>query len=192
MITAFPLIIISGPSGVGKTVMIKRLRKNLPALQIGVTYTTRPRRMGKKEDKIMRYVTRAEFEQMITRKEFLEHATVHNEYYGTSRAEVSQRLERGPVLLNLDVQGALQVKKILPHTQLIFIQPGSWPELKTRILRRGRMSPEELKVRLNDARRELRSRHRYQYLITNREGKLEQAVITLTKTVVLIIEKTPA
>ncbi len=186
----FPLIIISGPSGVGKTILIKRLRQALPALQVGVTYTTRPRRAGKKEDKIMRYISREEFERMISQNDFLEHAIVHNEYYGTSRHELTKRLGTGPVLLNLDVQGAWQVKRFLPHAHLIFIQPGSWPELKARILRRGRMTQKELQLRLDDARHELRYLNRYDYLITNSEGKLDKAVAKLTKTVVGIIQKT--
>jgi len=185
-------MIISGPSGVGKTVMIQRLRRLLPELQIGVTYTTRPQRRGKKEDKIMRHVSHDEFERLIAEQTFLEYAQVHNEYYGTSRPEVMKRLARGSVLLNLDVQGALQIKKLWPAAQLIFIQPQSWPELKKRILRRGAINPTELKIRLADARRELRYKNRYDYIITNSEGKLDEAIVELSEITSAIIKKSNA
>lgn len=185
MKTPFPLFIISGPSGVGKTVIIRRARKRLPLLRIGTTYTTRRERKGKQEDKIMRFVNKRQFEQLIRDGAFMEWAHVHGEYYGTARTPLLASLRQGPTLLNIDVQGALQIKQQMPDAVLIFIRPRSLTELKSRILRRGPIAPQELSQRLKDAQQEMNMMRRYTHRIVNQEQHREEAV----KKLVFVIQK---
>lgn len=174
------LFVLSGPSGVGKTVVAKALYKKFPKLQMGVTFTTRRPRTGIQEDKIMRYVTLDKFKELIRRRAFLEWAQVHDHYYGTNRDAIVERLKKGDVLLNIDVQGGLQVKQKFSDATLIFLAPKSIEELEARLRRRGHLEPTELATRLANARRELAMVSRYDQRVVNTEGKLKEAIEAVT------------
>lgn len=174
------LFVLSGPSGVGKTVVAKALYKKFPKLQMGVTFTTRRPRTGIQEDKIMRYVTLDKFKELIRRRAFLEWAQVHDHYYGTNRDAIVERLKKGDVLLNIDVQGGLQVKEKFPNATLIFLAPKSLEELEKRLRRRGKLEPSELGTRLANARRELAMASSYDHRVVNTEGKLEETIEAVT------------
>ena len=171
------MFIISGPSGVGKTTVAKAVLRRCPWLMTTVSYTTRTERVGKKEDKTMIHVDEETFRGKVNRGEFLEWAVVHGNLYGTDGPTVRERLQRHHLLLNIDPQGALQIKQRLPdRTVLIFLKAESADELVARISRRQHMDPAELKRRLEGARRELKLARHYDYVILNANGKAAQTI----------------
>ncbi|MBI4261935.1 guanylate kinase [Candidatus Uhrbacteria bacterium] len=187
----YPLIIICGPSGVGKTVMIRRLLHDIPALQPTVTYTTRAQRKGAKaaEDKIMRFISPAEFRTRIRQRQFLEWALVHGHYYyGTPQKELERRRSRGPVILNIEVQGTQIVKRKIPDAHTIFILPTP-RALYLRRLKKIRADDPNLAERIRDIHRELKQAPTFDYRIYNHEGKLQQTYRALKKQVKNIIDK---
>lgn len=177
------LFIISGPSGVGKTAIVLGVLKKLPGLKTTVTYTTRKPRKGKAEDKVMKYVSKKTFSQKIKNNEFLEWAIVHGESYGTAKKETLIALKNCHLLCNVDVQGALNIKKKLPQkTVLIFIKPDTFENLSKRIKKRGaKMLPKELEQRLNNARKELNYAKFYDYQVINYENKLDKTINKVSK-----------
>ncbi len=180
------LIIISGPSGVGKSSIAESVLEKIPGLSPAVTYTTRAKREKEREDKIMYYISEKEFREKIKNKEFLEWARVHDHYYGTHKKTVESLLRKGSnVLLNIDVQGTLQIEKKMPQAISIFIRPKTLDELVPRIQARGKMSEKELKLRLANAKREMAHQEKYDYVVINEQDKLEQAI----KKVLSIIRK---
>lgn len=171
------IFIISGPSGVGKTTIAKAIRRRLPWLATSVTYTTRAERVGKKEDKTMVHVDEETFRDKVNRGEFLEWAVVHGNLYGTDGPTVRERLIANHLLLNIDPQGALQVKRKLPDvTVLVFLNAESPDELVRRISARQQMDPSELARRLRNARAEQKLARQYDYVVLNRRGHLSEAV----------------
>jgi len=178
------MFIISGPSGVGKTTVAKAVLRRCPWLATTVSYTTRTERIGKKEDKTLVHVDEETFRGKVNRGEFLEWAIVHGNLYGTDGATVRERLKTHHLLLNIDPQGALQVKRKLPErTALIFLRAESAAELVARIRRRQQMNADELAARLASARRELRLARYYDYVILNAHGRVRE---TITKVTALI------
>jgi guanylate kinase len=177
------LIIISGPSGVGKnTVVDSLLKKNVPLERV-VTQTARPPR-GKEQNGVDYYfISKKKFENLIKKKFFLEWAIVHNAYYGTGKEAVEKIINQGQnALLVIDVQGALQVKDYIKDSVLIFIKAENYEVLKTRIKKRGHnMDPADLKNRLDNARMEMAIAGEYDYLVVNKEGRLNETVEQITK-----------
>jgi guanylate kinase len=164
------LIILSGPSGVGKTTLRRRVQQKLASLAFSISWTTRPPRPGEKPDRDYHFVAPLRFERQIARGGFLEWARVHNDYYGTPLLPVRACLRQGrDVLLDIDVQGARQVKEKLPEAVSVFILPPSRQELKRRLSRRRTESPQALQLRLRNAEQELADWNRFDYAVINAE-----------------------
>lgn len=162
------LFVISGPSGSGKTSLTNRLLEALPGLRFSVSYTTRPKRRGEEHGKQYFFVSSEEFEDMVDRNEFLEHAHVYGNHYGTSREFVESQLEEGlDVLLDIDVQGALIVRQATAEAVMIFVLPPSYAALRERLIRRGLDDVQVIELRLQLARKEIQYYRRYDYLVIN-------------------------
>ncbi|NUM25602.1 MAG: guanylate kinase [Candidatus Buchananbacteria bacterium] len=176
------VFIISGPSGVGKTSVAKGVLKRLPFLKTTVTYTTRTKRLGKKEDKTIIHVSEEEFRTKVAAGDFLEWAVVHNNFYGTDAQVVAQELKKNSLLMNIDVQGALQIKQKMPaKTVLIFLKTENIDELAKRIKHREKMPEAILKIRLQNARKELILAKKYDYIIINKAHKLTETINQVIK-----------
>jgi len=172
------LIVISAPSGSGKTSLANRALEEIPKLKFSVSHTTRKPRPGERDQVEYFFVSEKEFEEMIGQGTFLEHARVYGNYYGTSRAFVDEQLSVGyDVLLDLDVQGAAQVKKSYPEAILVFVFPPSLEVLKTRLKNRGLDDPSIIDERLRIAKKEIQRYTDYQYVIINRE--IEESLVEL-------------
>ena len=172
------LIVISAPSGSGKTSLANRALEGIPSLKFSVSHTTRKPRPGERDQVEYFFVSEKEFEEMIQQDTFLEHAQVYGNYYGTSRAYVDEKLSVGyDVLLDLDVQGAAQVKRSYPEAILVFVFPPSLEVLKTRLENRGLDDPSVIDKRLRIAKKEIQFYTNYQYLIINR--KIEDSLVEL-------------
>ncbi|HAA89263.1 MAG: Guanylate kinase Gmk [Thermoanaerobacterales bacterium 50_218] len=162
------LIVISGPSGSGKGTLCRALRQVFPDLAYSVSVTTRPPRPGEVDGVDYIFLTPSEFEKRVQEGKLLEWAQVYENYYGTPREPVERWLEEGrDVLLELDVQGALQVKKLYPEALLIFIVPPSIEELGARIAKRGTDTKEVIKKRLSCAKEEIKAAAKYDYVVVN-------------------------
>ena len=162
------LFIISGPSGVGKTTLIKRLLKSFPDILLSVSCTTRARRPGEIPGRDYHFVTVKRFTSLRSRDGFAEWANVHGSLYGTPRRPVEKSLRRGgDALLEIDVQGTRKIKRRYPDAVSIFIAPPSWHELRRRLSRRGTDGRKTMAKRLENARREIHESMRYDYLVVN-------------------------
>ena len=170
--------VVAAPSGTGKTSLVRALVNNINDLQISISYTTRPPRPGDVEGKDYYFVTPPEFSQMIENNEFLENANIYNHFYGTSREWVMKKLAAGiDVLLEIDWQGAQQVRRQFPGTILIFILPPSLDSLRQRLQNRRQDPLEVIAERMAGARQEIRHYHEFDYLVVN--DKFEQALADL-------------
>jgi guanylate kinase len=169
------VFIISAPSGSGKSTLVAELRKIVEGLDFSVSYTTRPPRGSEQNRKEYYFVPREEFEAMVARGEFLEHADVFGNYYGTHRRflEEAQRNDHD-LLLDIDVQGAAQIQQSMPDAISIFVLPPNYKKLEWRLRNRGTDSDEVIRRRLATARREIENYEKYGYILVN-DG-LEQAV----------------
>ena len=159
---------VSAPSGTGKTTLCRKVLEELGDITFSVSHTTRPPRTGEMEGRDYFFVDEATFKEMISKGEFIEWARVHGNYYGTSRENVLSNLECGKdVFLDIDVQGARQVREYFPKAVLIFILPPSWQELESRL--RGRKSDDEATIakRLKNARQEIAAVREYDYAVVN-------------------------
>lgn len=164
------LVIVSGPSGVGKGTVCNRLRQMVPKLAYSISATTRSPREGEQHGVNYFFQTKEEFQAMIERDELIEWAEYVGNYYGTPRKYVEETLASGKdVLLEIEVQGAQQVKKRFPNGVFIFLAPPSLEELKERIIGRGTESEESLRSRLAVASSELKQMAQYDYVVVNDE-----------------------
>lgn len=162
------LLVVSGPSGAGKGTICSMLREQLPDLGYSVSVTTRQPRTGEVDGVNYFFKTVDEVKEMISKDELLEYAEVYGNYYGTPRDYVMKQLESGKdVLLEIDIQGALQVKKRFPEGVFVFIVPPSLDELSARIYKRGTDSEDVIKRRLASAASELTYAAEYDYIIVN-------------------------
>jgi guanylate kinase len=161
------LFVITGPSGSGKSTLIRKLRRALHDLDFSVSHTTRARRPSEKDGVDYHFVSEKVFERMVREKRFLEHARVHGSLYGTSRAEVEAKSRRRDVILDIDVQGARQVRARVPGAVLIFVMPPAAPELRRRLRGRGENSREDAARRLRNARTEVRAYAEFDYVVVN-------------------------
>ena len=186
------LFIVSSPSGGGKTTLIRRLLASPPGapLHFSVSHTTRPMRAGESNGREYHFVAVEEFQRMVQRDEFLEHNEVHDNIYGTSKAEVLPRLQTGEdVILDIDVQGARDIRRVVPEAVAIFIGPSSPEELARRLTTRGLDGPESIRKRLINAAREIQEVAAFQYVIVNDD--LERATLEL-QSIVRARRLTPA
>ena len=162
------LIVLSGPSGVGKSTVIAELMSQRDNIYFSVSYTTRKPRVGEQNGINYNFVSREEFEGMIQRGELLEHAEYVNHYYGTSLKLIQEKLEAGiDVLLDIEVQGAAKVRRRCPDAIFIFIIPPSFEELSRRLHRRNTDSEEVIQGRLEKAKVEFQQVQNYDYLVIN-------------------------
>ncbi len=162
------LYIVSAPSGAGKTSLVKALLKNDQAIRLSVSYTTRAARPGEVDGRDYHFVDRHRFEQMLAEGEFLEHAEVYGNYYGTSKGSISRDLNAGhDILLEIDWQGADQVKDHFPQSASIFILPPSFSALRTRLKGRGQDSDEVIERRLAAAAHDVAHAEAFDYIMVN-------------------------
>ena len=176
------LFVVAAPSGAGKSSLVKALLELDSHLAVSVSHTTRAPRGQEQHGREDWFVDETEFRAMVARGEFFEWAQVHGRLYGTSRKAIQERLERGEdVVLEIDWQGAQQIKRLFPQTVTIFILPPSWAELEQRLKRRGEDRAEVIEQRLANARLEVPHAREFDFVIIN--ALFETALFDL-KTVV--------
>lgn len=162
------LYIISAPSGAGKTSLVKQLVADLDGLTVSISHTTRPMRPGEAHGQDYYFVTVEDFQAMQQKQAFLEHAQVFDNFYGTAQQTVEENLNRGlDVILEIDWQGAQQIKKLLPASMSIFILPPSTEVLLQRLRNRGQDGEEIIARRMRDAVTEIRHHDEFDYLVVN-------------------------
>lgn len=171
------LFVVTGPSGSGKSTILRHVFKDLRHVAFSVSHTTRPPRESERNGREYHFVDEAEFKRMVGRQAFLEWAVVHGHYYGTSKAEVVRKSRGADVLLDIDVQGARQVRERFPQAVFIFILPPKFAELKRRLRDRGEDDPATIALRLKNAKREIRDYKNFDYVLIN--DRLDKAVLEL-------------
>ncbi len=171
------LIVLSGPSGVGKDAVLTRMKKSERPFHYVVTATTRPRRAREKNGVNYHFLSQKTFRQMIDEHRFLEWASVYGNYYGVPKDEVSSALSKGvDTIVKVDVQGAATIKTISPQAVFIFLMPPSTQALEKRLKRRRSESSEDLALRLATAKKEIGSLPLFDYVITSHQNKLDEVV----------------
>ncbi len=171
------LIVLSGPSGVGKDATLHAMQKRATSFYFVVTATTRPRRPNEVDGVDYHFVTKSEFADMIDKGELLEYAIVYGDYKGIPKQHVRAALESGKdVIMRIDVQGAATVRKLIPEAVTIFLMAESEAELVRRLQERKTETPENLKMRIATARQELKRFVEFDYVVVNNENRLEETV----------------
>jgi guanylate kinase len=178
------VFVITGPSGVGKGTLIRGLMEQLPELELSISATTRPPRPGEQDGVDYYFLSAEEFQRRIDAGEFVEHADYAGRSYGTLRSELERRMEHGgAVVLEIEVEGARQVRRSVPDAVQVFIAPPSLDALRTRLIGRGTDKSEEVERRLRVAEHELRAQPEFEHVVTN--DRLEDALERLTEVVAL-------
>lgn len=168
------VFVITGPSGVGKGTLIRGLLARVPSIELSVSATTRPPRPGEQTGVDYHFLTDAEFDAHVAAGDFLEHAGYSGRRYGTLRTELERRLRAGaPIVLEIEVQGARQIRSSMPEAVAVFIAPPSPEALRARLIGRGTDPPEQIDLRLRTAERELAARDEFAHVIVNDD--LQQA-----------------
>lgn len=171
------VVVISGPSGVGKDAVIARLKQLRPDLYMVVTATSRPQRPAEVHGKDYFFVSKEQFERWIAEGQLLEHTLVYGDYKGIPRQQVEDAVAQGTdVVLRIDVQGAATVRRLMPDAISIFIAAESEAELVARLVARKTESYDKMLVRVGTARHEMRRLPEFDYIVVNRDGQLEQSV----------------
>ena len=174
------LIVISGPSGVGKDAVLQRMKERDLPFQFVVTATTRPKRPNEIDGRDYFFLSQDAFARMIERGELLEHARVYNDYKGIPREQVRRALDSGlDVILRIDVQGAATIRSLCPEALLIFLSTQTEDELAARLAARHTESPDNLRLRQEAARLELRQVDMFDYIVVNADDRLDHAVDTI-------------
>ncbi len=162
------LLVISGPSGVGKGTVLAKYKENAPQMKMSVSATTRNPRPGEEHGREYYFVTKEQFEKAAVSGEMLEYASYSGNFYGTPKKAVYDKLNEGfDVVLEIEIQGAMQIKNKCPEAVLIFILPPSYEELENRLLKRQTETPEAVEKRMETAKKELLAARNYDYVIVN-------------------------
>ena len=182
------LVVLSGPSGVGKDVLINELRKSLPSLCFVTTVTTRAQRSNEKDMVHYNFVTQGKFQDMRRKGELLEYANVYGNWYGVPALPVKRALESGQdTIVKVDVQGATTIKANIPGAILIMLAPSSIDDLMRRLNQRRTETPFDLELRVRTAKAELEKVKLFDYVVINRENGLDQAASEINA--IIIAEK---
>lgn len=185
------VFVITGPSGVGKGTLIRGLLARVPELELSVSATTRPPRPGERDGVDYHFLTDAEFDRKVSAGAFVEHAAYSGRRYGTLRSELERRTAAGaPVVLEIELQGARQVRRTLPDAVQVFILPPSSSALRERLVGRGTDGPEEIERRLHVAEEELAAQGEFDHLVLN--DRQEEAVGELERLVRRELERCAA
>jgi guanylate kinase len=169
------LYVIAAPSGAGKSTLVKALMTQDPQLQLSVSHTTRAPRGQEQNGRDYFFVSAAEFDAMVHANAFVEWAHVHSQRYGTSKQAIEERIAQGTdIILEIDFQGATQIKQLYPNAVTIFILPPSLPELRKRLEKRGEDSAEAIVLRMENAQTEMAQARMFDFVIIN--GLFQQAL----------------
>jgi guanylate kinase len=176
------VFVITGPSGVGKGTLIRTLLERIPELELSVSATTRAPRPGEQDGVAYHFLDDDEFERRVQAGEFVEHASYSGRRYGTLRSELERRTGAGaPVVLEIEVQGARQIRRTMPEAVRIFIAPPTEEALRNRLVGRGTDDPEQVEARLRTAREELAAQREFPHVVVN--DRLDDAVEALEEVV---------
>jgi len=185
------VFVITGPSGVGKGTLIRGLRERVPELELSVSATTRAPRLGEIDGVDYVFLDQEEFERRVQEGDFVEHARYSGNRYGTLRSELERRMAAGrPVVLEIEVQGARQVRAAMPEAVQVFIAPPGESALRTRLVTRGTDSAEAVAARLSTARGELEAQAEFAHVVVN--DRLEDAISELESVVRSSLAENPA
>ncbi len=186
---ARPLVLVlSGPSGVGKDTVLAHLRERFPGMYYVVTATTRSPRSGEVDGRDHVFLSEAQFQEMLAKDELLEHAKVYGQWYGVPKAQVQQALARGQdVVARVDVQGAASIRRQMPEAVLIFLEAPSLDDLERRLRQRSTEGGQELALRLESARREMEQSAWFDHVVVNTTDDLERPVTRIME--ILEIER---
>ena len=182
-IRAHPLlVVISGPSGVGKDAVLERMKELSQPWHFAVTATTRPMRPGERDGAEYVFLDTARFQEMLAQDELLEHAEVYGHQYGVPRAQVEEALRSGKdVIVKTDVQGARTLRRKMPQSLLIFLAPPSMEELQRRLRGRKTDRGTDLERRLTTAREEMAAQAEFDHVVVNHTGRLDETVAAITE-----------
>ena len=176
------LFVVAAPSGAGKSSLVKALMAADPQIDLSISHTTRAPRGHEQQGREYHFASDAEFDQLLANGALLEWANVHGNRYGTTRQGVEEQLQRGlDVILEIDYQGAFQVRKLFPQAVLVFVLPPSFAELRARIERRGEDSAEKIALRMENAKLEVQQAGKFDFVIINE--LFEQALLDLRSVV---------
>ncbi|MFC2016113.1 guanylate kinase [Chloroflexota bacterium] len=171
------LLVLSGPSGVGKDAVLSRMKESSYPLKYITTLTTRPRRPNERNNVDYHFISMERFQKMIENSELLEWANVYGNWYGVPKKEVKQALDEGEdVIVKVDIQGTATIKNILPQAIFIFLMPPSMEELSIRLKQRHTESPSDLALRLKTAEEEMKQLPLFDYTVVNRWDEIDMAV----------------
>jgi guanylate kinase len=185
------VFVITGPSGVGKGTLIRGLLERVPGLELSVSATTRPPRPGERDGVDYHFLSEEEFDRRVAAGEFVEHARYSGHQYGTLRSELERRMaEAAGVVLEIEVQGARQIRAAMPEAVQVFIAPPSVEALRARLVGRGTDAPEDVEARLATALEELEAEKEFEYVVVN--DRLEQATEELAEIVRQELGRPPA
>ena len=172
------MFVITGPSGVGKGTLIRSLRERVPGLELATSATTRAPRAGERDGVDYHFLSEPEFERRVQAGEFAEHARYSGRRYGTLRSELERHARAGrPVVLEIEVQGARQIRETMPEAVQVFVAPPGEPALRARLIGRGTDAPEQVDARMRRAHEELAARGEFAHTVVN--DRLEDAVSAL-------------